>query len=211
MSCTACKTEVTMKNYRLNQKGAALVTTLFFLIVVTLLAAGSLMLATVQVKVSGSVARWESSLVSSEGGIGYVIPLIQYAHFESKIPAGYCYYLNRGCPPPPAVPDLIEQMHGNPANPDGDGDPSSPTYIAPDITIPAGSPASLNGLEMDVDIDLYGTAITSGAGIEASWAYHGSSYGSSTVTAYKVTGTVRTSAGGSRGRVNQILWLRSLL
>jgi Tfp pilus assembly protein PilX len=49
-----------------DERGAALVTTLFFLIIVTLLAAGSLMLSTVQIKVSGSVARWESAFAATE-------------------------------------------------------------------------------------------------------------------------------------------------
>src|SRR5512139_2351219 len=94
-----------------NERGVALITTLFFLIIVTMFATGAIILSTVQLKVASSISRWERGLSVAEGSISYVIPLLQYAHYDGTIPTQYCGYLTTPCAPSPGqMPAFITQL-----------------------------------------------------------------------------------------------------
>jgi hypothetical protein len=193
-----------MLSARNGQNGVALMSSLFFLIIVTVLASTAIMLSTVQMKVASSVARWESGLAVAEGAVNYVIPLIQYIHYESRIPNetdpnGYCATLVPACVAGTAHP-LITELQTT-----FEDDDVENLHILPSSTL------NFNGLDVSIDIDSVGSSLMAGGGIEASWAYHGGAYSSSMLKAYKVTVTASTLTGSSRARMNQVIWLRAIM
>jgi Tfp pilus assembly protein PilX len=185
-----------------NKRGVALMSTLFFLIIVTMLATGAIMLSTVQMKVASSITRWERGLAAAEGGISYVIPLLQYAHFDSSIPNQYCTALApvSPCVIPPNIHPLITELQ------------TSPEYNdLENLHVPAGAVSSFYEFDMDIDIDAIGTSILGGGGVEASWAYHGSAYSSSMIKAFRIRSVATTPGGSTRTAVCQVVWLRAIM
>lgn len=184
------------------QKGVALISSLFFLIIVTVLASAAIMLSTVQMKVAFSISRWESGFASTEGAIHYVIPLIQGLHYSpTRIPPHYCKVLTEPCVGLDTSHPLYLELSGGGADIESN-DPQ-------DLHIAASDSLNFDGLDMSIDIDQVGVSFQAGGGIEASWAYHGSSYGSSLMKGYKVTATAATATGSSRSVQNQVIWLRA--
>jgi hypothetical protein len=185
-----------------NKRGVALMSTLFFLIIVTMLATGAIMLSTVQMKVASSITRWERGLTCAEGAVSYVIPLLQYAHFDSSIPIQYCTALApvSPCVVPPNVHPLIAELQTEPEKDD-----------LANLIIPAGSVAATNDCDVAIDIDAVGTSILGGGGVEASWAYHGSAYSSSMIKAFRVKGVCTSPGGRTRTSYCQIVWLRAVM
>jgi Tfp pilus assembly protein PilX len=185
-----------------NKRGVALVSTLFFLIIVTMLATGAIMLSTVQMKVASSISRWERGLAAAEGGVSYVIPLLQYAHFDSSIPNQYCTALApvSPCVIPPNIHPLITELQMEPEKDDH-----------ANLHIPAGTSASFYEFDMDIDIDTVGTSILGGGGVESSWAYHGSAYSSSMIKAFRIKSVATIPGGSTRTAFCQIVWLRAVM
>lgn len=186
-----------------NKKGVALVSTLFFLIIVTMLATAAIMLSTVQMKVASSMSRWERGLSAAEGGINYVIPLLQYAHFDGRIPIQYCAALAPvdPCVVPPNIHPLIEELQMKVEDKDLEN-----------LRIAAAPAPSLSqDFNISIDIDSVGTSVTPGGGVESSWAYHGGAYGSSLLKAYRLKSTATVPSGTSRTAVCQIIWLRTIM
>ena len=194
-----------MKTIMNNKKGVALVSTLFFLIIVTMLATGAIMLATVQMKVASSMSRWERGLSAAEGGVNYVIPLLQYAHFDSSVPTQYCTGLAAANPPapcvvPPNVHGLIQEFSRSVADIDEE-----------DLRIAAGPASVSQDFDLSIDLDMVGSSIMAGGGVESSWAYHGSAYSSSMLRAYRVRSVATVPGGSSRTAVCQVVWLRAIM
>ena len=189
-----------MLRSRNKQKGVALMSSLFFLIIVTVLASMAITLSTVQMKVASSVARWESGLAVAEGAVNYVIPLIQYIHYESRIPNQYCATLSSPCVPAGQPHDLVTELQTTIEYKDLEN-----LHILPSSAL------NFDGLDVSIDIDSIGTSVIAGGGIEASWAYHGGAYSSSLLKAYKISVTAATPSGSSRARMNQVLWLRAIM
>jgi len=170
---------------------------------VTMLSTAAIMLSTVQMKVSSSMSRWERGLSAAEGGINYVVPLLQYVHFDRKIPIQYCTSLAAvaPCVVPPNVHALITELQ---------------TLVEDDDTenlrIAAASAPSLSqDFNLSIDLDMVGTTMTSGGGVEASWAYHGGAYSSSLLRAYRVRSVATVPGGTSRTAVCQVIWLRAIM
>lgn len=185
-----------------NSKGVALVSTLFFLIIVTMIATGAIILSTVQMKVASSITRWERGLSAAEGAVSYVIPLLQSVHYESIIPNQYCGDLpaNAPCVPPPAVHALVQELQMTPESAD-----------TANLVIPAGGAKAFKNFDVEIDIDTIGTTVSAGGGVESSWAYHGSAYSSSMLKAYRVRAVASTPGGSSRSAFCQVVWLRAVL
>jgi hypothetical protein len=166
------------------------------------LASAAIMLSTVQMKVASSVAVWESGLAVAEGAVNYVLPLLQYVHFESTIPNPYCADLGTASPCSMSVAgqSLINELQTT----------TDDAMIVENLHI---SPSAnrFDGMDVGIDIDAVGSSVMAGGGIEASWAYHGGAYSSSLVKAYRVSVTAATPSGSSRARINQILWLRAIM
>src|SRR5512138_2951390 len=104
-----------------NKRGVALISTLFFLIIVTMLASGAIVLSTVQMKVASSITRWERGLSAAEGAVSYVLPLLQYAHFDGTIPSQFCKDVGSPlypCVVPPAIAPLVLELQQNPESND---------------------------------------------------------------------------------------------
>jgi len=190
-----------------SQKGVALMSSLFFLVIVTVLATTAIMLSTVQMKVASSVARWEGGLAVAEGAVNYVLPLIQYIHYESRIPSAFCATLASPCVPAGGAPhELITELQT--VIEDNRPQDSEDLHIPPSFTDPPQFPGPF---EVSIDIDSVGSSLMAGGGIEASWAYHGSAYSSSLLKAYKVSVSAATPSGRSRARMQQVLWLRAIM
>jgi Tfp pilus assembly protein PilX len=183
-----------------NNKGVALISTLFFLIIVTMFATGAIILSTVQLKVASSISRWERGLSVAEGSISYVIPLLQYAHFDNTVPSQYCGYLTSPCVPPPAINALVSEFTS-----------SIESNDTANLFIPAGGVTAFKNYDVSIDIDAIGTSIMAGGGVEASWAYHGGAYSSSLLKAYRVKSVVTTPNNSSRTSVCQVVWLRAIM
>jgi Tfp pilus assembly protein PilX len=188
-----------------DKRGVALISTLFFLIIVTMLATGAIMLSTVQMKVASSISRWERGLAAAEGGVSYVIPLLQYAHFDGSIPNQYCTAIAaanplKPCVIPPNIPDFVLELQM-----------SSEDKDYANLHIPAGTSASFYEFDTDIDIDAVGTSILGGGGVEASWAYHGSAYSSSMIKAFRIKSIATSPGGSSRTAFCQIVWLRAVM
>ncbi|MEK6744789.1 MAG: hypothetical protein AABZ15_14330 [Nitrospirota bacterium] len=186
-----------------NKKGVALVSTLFFLIIVTMLATGAIMLSTVQMKVASSMSRWERGLSEAEGGINYAIPLLQEAHFGNSIPSQYCTALASVAPCVvwPNIHPLVSELQTEVESKDLEN-----------LRIAAAPAPSLSqNFDISIDIDVVGTTMGSGGGAEASWAYHGNQYSSSMLKAFRVKSVATVAGGTSRTAVCQIVWLRAIM
>jgi len=177
-----------------NQKGIALVTMLFFLIIVTALATGAIMLATVQVKVAGSVACWESALAGAEGGVDYVIPLIQSVQYGQVIPDEFAASVNI------TDPTLVDRLT-DPDNWNATGNLTA----NPNVTIIVG------GFSVPIVITTIGTVYTAGGAIEPGWAYHGGAAGNSLMTGYEIMARASTPSGSCAAQKDQVFWLKTVL
>lgn len=156
-----------------DEKGVALITALFFLVIVSALAAGALMLATVQVQVSGSVARMERVYAAAEACESYVYPLLTSVHYGSGVPAEY--------PQSAITRDPTLEMDRSKGIVWSSGDPDNLICTA------------LENFTANVDIDKIGTTDTGGGNIDTkSNAYHQSPYGSSEMDVYRITTSART-------------------
>ena len=178
------------------QRGVALVSTLFFLVIMTVLAAGALMLSTVQMKVAGSVAWWESAYAAAQGCLNYSIPIIKFAHYDAYIPPEFCPDLTDGCVPK-AEPDFllfVDEVQ-NPAN--------QHHIDREDIRL-----AGINGLNCSIDVDSIGATVMPGGQIELPWAYHGGAYSSGMMVGYRANSTAATPSFTVRGQTQQIIWFR---
>lgn len=188
------------------QKGIALVTALFFLVIVTALVTAAIMLATVQVKVAGSVARWEEAFAAAEGGVNYVAPLIQSIHYGQGIPPEYAA----------TVQDinLLVEM----ASPDIKGDLDTvlgpPAGWTPDVVLTMPQVVLFPGqglYTVRIDIDTYGTGYSKGENIEGPWKYHGGGGGSGgQMVGYRVTSRAMTANGNTSATVTKLLWNKVL-
>lgn len=141
------------------QKGVALVTVLYFLVIITVLAMGTIMVATTQVKVAGSMAKWESTFNAAEAGIDYSINLTKWAYYEHSIPSHYAASINDST--------LINELT-LPKAYDADIVSGLAGTAGPDISFQE------NGYQVDVDVDA--TGITYFAGTdppqqEFAWGY----------------------------------------
>lgn len=147
-----------MKNSN-NQKGVALVTVLYFLVIITVLATGTIMVATTQVKVAGSMAKWESTFNAAEAGIDYTMNLTKWAYYEHTIPSYYSDQINDS--------SLIEELT-EPKAYDTDTVSGPTGTTGPDISFQD------NGYQVNVDVDA--TGITHFVGTdppqqEFAWGY----------------------------------------
>lgn len=138
-------------------RGVALITALFFLVIITILAVGTLIVATTQINVAGSMARWEASFDASEGGADFVIPLIKSLYYDRIIPSIYQPYVKDS--------NLIEEL----TNPDLIYSPDTFYPLADDGYPRAQNPAVagdgpdvvlwLGNEQVEVDIDGMGLVI----------------------------------------------------
>ncbi len=180
--------------HRTNEKGVALMSSLFFLIIVTLLAAGALMLSTVQIKVSASIARWESAFAAAEGGADYVLPLIQSVMYKNAIPQVYDPVISDAAA---VITHLTDATYSI--------DPS----LSPDVLLPASSQYSINGFDGSIRLESGASGLTAGGAIEASWAYHGgAAYSSSLMKSFIVRSEASTPAGNASACMEQTILLR---
>ncbi len=194
-----------MRNNPRHERGAALISTLFFLIIVTVMATGAILLSTLQMKVAGSIARWEGALSATEGSVNYVIPLIQNIHFDNIIPPQFVSAVTSSA-------NLVTELTTVLNDPDQEIDQMGPPFVAaaPDVLLPAADTAhSIGGYDVAIDIDAVGSTVMAGGAIESAWAYHGAHSRSGVVKGYRVTSTASTPSGGTRARINQIFWLKA--
>jgi hypothetical protein len=182
-----------------NNKGAALLAMLFTLVIVTALAAGAIMLATVQIKVAGGMGALERGRVRSEGDINYVIPLIQTVHYEGRIPPAYVPIVQGpdvGLQPR-LVFELLTPTQWN--NSDQANGPAN-NATGPNVIM------ALGGATENIDIDAIGAANTPGGSIEASLAYHKPN---SILSGYRITAI--SVAGRYTSNMCQVIWLRTAM
>jgi len=182
-----------------NNKGVAILTVLFVLVIVTLLATGAIMLATVQVKVSGTVAQMESARSTAEGAVNYVIPLIQSIHYEGQIPAAYSTLVSTATTTiwPGLLAELTLPAQMNHVDKVEDASPN----IKWD---------NLGGFVVALDIDTIGAALMPGGSVEASWGYHKGGE-SPLVSGYRIAARATTPGGRYTSNMCQVIWLKSLL
>jgi Tfp pilus assembly protein PilX len=184
-----------------NIKGVALISTLFFLVIVTMFATGAIILSTVQLKVASSISRWERGLAVAEGSINYVVPLLKYANYDHIIPAQYCGYLTTPCVAAPGlIPEFVRQLQED-----------VESTHATNLRIPVGSSTAFRDFDVQVNIDASGTSIMAGGGVESSWAYHGGAYSSSLLKAYRIKSVATTPNGINKTSVCQVVWLRAIM
>lgn len=160
-----------------NQRGAALVSVLFFLIIITILAAGTIMVATTQVNVSGSMARWELGLTSAESGADFVMPSIYWMLYDGVIPSRYASFIND--------PNIVNEISDPVAHFDIDTFSAMPVsgYPVPgpdfsfNFPFPVDPTRPGNAFRVDVDVDSMGMISPPGANqvmtYEFAWGYHG--------------------------------------
>lgn len=139
------------------EKGVALVTVLFFLIIITILAAGTIIVSTTQVTVAGSIIRRDMSFNAAEGGIDFVIPLIKSVYYDGVVPASYASYVKDN------VDNFISELQASTDVFSLDTHyrlPDTDAYPGPDeTTTPESGPdvvLNINGNQVEVDIDYIG-------------------------------------------------------
>jgi hypothetical protein len=138
-----------------SDKGAALIAVLFFLVIITIMAMGTIFINATQVKVAGSMARWEITLSAADGGTDDAIPLTRWVHYESIIPDRYVEQV------------LDTALADELTNPDSRYDPDT-VENNPDISY------EMNGYQVDVDIDAMGLVTLGNGGgqsDEFAWGY----------------------------------------
>ncbi|MDA8098798.1 MAG: hypothetical protein M0042_04165 [Nitrospiraceae bacterium] len=199
-----------MKKILSQSKGAVLLSSLLFLVIVTVVAAGALMFSTVQMKVSYGVARWESALSAAEGGINYVIPLVQNIHYTNKIPTTYSSIVVD----PALVTELSDASKWNDKDTDGG-----------DVFIPSTSAKTINAMDVKIDIDAIGSVVIAGSDIQFDYrtqtagggggrddqggiSRSGGGASGAMLKGYMISSSASTPAGTTRARMQQVLWLR---
>lgn len=208
-----------MKTIIKNIKGVAMITVLFFLIIVTALATGAIMIATVQIKVAGSIAQLESARSTAEGAINYIIPLVQSVHFDRIIPAGYASIVV-STPTPSApydtIPRLVYELTDPSQRNNNDVvDSADGTNVNPNVTLTwarftGETLFDMAGFTVDMDIDSIGTALMPGGTVEPSWAYHKGGE-SPLVSGYRITARASTPSGRYTSKMCQAIWLRAVM
>lgn len=139
------------------QSGVALITVLFFLIIITILATGTIMISATQVTVSGGLLRREMTFNAAEGGIDFVIPLVKSIYYDNIVPDTY----------KPFVKDDIVNIIKEFTEPDSKYDidtfyplPDTDTLPGPDAsTTPGTGPdvvLTINNAQVEIDIDYMG-------------------------------------------------------
>jgi hypothetical protein len=172
-----------------NDKGVAIMTVLFFLVIVTIMAVGAITLATVQVRVSGGMVLMEQRRAAAEGTLYSFYPLVQdvvYAgSWKPTINNSYTPFVQTG-----TNPSFTDKLR-DPAfwNLDDKVDNSSERNINNFV---------INGFTNAVDIDVLGSATGSGGSIEASRGY--------SAPANVLQGFQFTVLNG-RQRICQVIWL----
>ncbi len=167
-----------------DEKGVALITALFFLVIVTALASGALMLATVQVQVAGNLSQWERAYAAAEGCEDYAYPLVIGLHFDGSLPVDYSAYSGS---------DLVNEI----AKLQTTNDPD-----ATDLTCRAGA------YNVGVDLDVVGSVTVSGSSIGASEKYSKGALSGAAMTVYRVTSTAATPDGRVSAVLNQNILLK---
>jgi hypothetical protein len=181
-----------------NKKGVAILTVLFFLVIVTLLATGAIMLATVQLKVSGSIAQMESARSTAEGAINYIIPLVESVHHDEGIPAAYNLIVV-STPTPTTSPDprLVFEL----TDP-GQRFQNDVFDASPNINFP-----TLDGFTVTADVDALDTSYQAGGLAEGSCAYCAAA-NLSMYKAFKITARASSPGGRYSSVMQQVIWLR---
>ena len=182
-----------------NRKGVALLSTLFFLVIVTVVATGALMLSTVQMKVAGSVARWEGAFFASEGAISMLYPLAKDMLYSGAVQLPSpdiqildANYARESVADPDALIDRIMK--------DGTIKKAAPDLRYPDFL----------GYEVVLDLDSIGTIMLGGGSIEGAWAYHGAQMSGGIHTAYRFSSLAETPSKSARSLQKQIMLLPTL-
>lgn len=173
-----------------SQKGVALITALFFLVMVSALAAGAIMLATVQVKVAGGMSCWETAYAAAEAGEAYAIPLLVGVNFDETVPAAYGGGI-----------DLVDEKWN-----DWDSVDNNPdlTYTLPDH---AGYQSDFT---VNVDIDPVGTLQMAGFSIEESIHYHKGMADSGQMTVYHFTSMATNNVNRCSARIERAVLLKAV-
>lgn len=171
------------------QKGAALISVLFFLIIITTVSAGTIMVATTQVKVAGSLSRWEASLDAAEGGIDFVVPLTKWLHYDGTVPSRYASY----------VPDATA-LKAELRDPDSRNDSDKPSS-GPDVSF------TINP-DVNVDIDALGL-VSRHASSEFAWGYTatGRAAKAGQLMGYKLSSCATDTNSSEKAGVSQVLKL----
>ncbi len=186
-----------MKFKAMNNKGVALITTLFFLVIVTALAAGAILIATVQVRVSGSIARWEGALAAAEAGVDYIVPAVMNARYSQTVPALYTAITNTNF-----VSEITAPAYLNaplPAN-----------LLTNSDAVLAGS-NGIGGFNVTVNVRSIGTTYVAGGSIEPAWAYHGGAASNSLVNGYEIFSNAGSADNSVNAQVTQVIWLKSVM
>lgn len=139
------------------QNGVALITVLFFLIIITILAAGSIMISSTQLTVSGGLLMHEATFYAAEGGMDFVIPLVKSIYYDQVVPAAFTPFVKDD------VANIIKEFTDPQEKYDVDTFyplPDTDTFPVPDAsTTPATGPdivLTINGAQVEVDVDYMG-------------------------------------------------------
>lgn len=168
-----------------DEKGVALITALFFLVIVTALATGALMLATVQVQVAGGMSRWERAYAAAEGCEDYVYPLLVGLHFDNRVPTEYSAYSGSY---------LVGEISSGLTN---DKDASNLV-------------CHIGAYDVNVDIDVLGSITVSGSSIGVSEKYSRAGAVGATMTVYRITSAATTADGRVNAVLNQSVFLKPM-
>lgn len=155
------------------QNGVALITVLFFLIIITILAAGTIMISSTQLTVSGGLLRHEATFHAAEGGIDFVIPLVKSIYYDHVIPDTFMPFVKDD------VNNIIKEFTDPQALYDVDTLyplPDTDTLPIPDASsTPATGPdviLTINGAQVEIDIDYMGMVVgTEGSDIMQTMYY----------------------------------------
>jgi hypothetical protein len=178
-----------MRTFR-DQKGIALITALFFLIIMTVLASGAIMLAGVQLKVSGGISWWETGFAGGEGGINYIIPLVRDIYYSERtqLPVYQSSIQD---------PNFEEELQ----NPDKRDDPDTASR-EPDIVM------NFGGIAVNIDADMIGTVQQRGSEITPSMQYHKSGAQTASLGVYRITSQASTANNSIQSCTEQIIYVK---
>jgi hypothetical protein len=174
-----------------NDKGFAIMTVLFFLVIVTILAVAAITLQAVQLRVAGTSARLEMSRVAENGGVNLLIPLVQEIYYNGKTPVSYSTkYVNV------TAPTLDLEL-------------TDPQYLqykdsVHDATPNIGS-ISIGNTSMIADVDSLGAGFMAGGSTEASQGYYKPA---ATINGFKI---VISNANNQADQTCQVIWLKSII
>lgn len=171
-----------------NDKGVAIMTVMFFLIIVTILAVGAITLSTVQVVVSGGYARAEMQRSAQEGTMNFAYQLVRDHHYAQnpKDVQAYDFYVQT------TVPTLWNEVRDQQSLHFSDS-----VNATPNVT------TSVGNYTVDIDIDALGSAVSPGGSIEASSGYLRTG---AQMNGFRIT--VLNPVNGST--MTQVIWLKSI-